>query len=158
MRGKDANGVWHGEHAERYTSEWCGVLDRMHSAAWTASTGGGGDGGGGGDIGSDSSSDSDNGSDSSQSASDSDSDSDGDSKDVKPESGETAQQQQQPKQQPRQQAPLQLSQQTALALATGSGEPAGVGAREITRSTQSEASRLMNSKIVVRRQASKATA
>jgi hypothetical protein len=142
MRGRDANGVWHGEHAERYTSEWCGVLDRIHETA------------GGGDSGSDSSSDSDSGSDSSQSASDSDSDSDGDGNDVKPESGTTAQQQQRPKQQPRQQTPMQLSQQATLALAAGNGEPASVDAREITRSTQSESSRLMNSKILVRRQAS----
>ena len=32
MRGRDANGVWHGEHAERYTAEWCSILDRIHAA------------------------------------------------------------------------------------------------------------------------------
>ena len=36
MRGRDANGVWHGEHAERYTAGWCSILDRIHELAWQA--------------------------------------------------------------------------------------------------------------------------
>ena len=34
MKGRDANGVWHGEHAERYTKKWCSILDRIHELAW----------------------------------------------------------------------------------------------------------------------------
>jgi hypothetical protein len=53
---------------------------------------------------------------------------------------------------------MQLSRQATLAPAASNGESTGVDAREITRSAQSGDSRLMNSKILVRRQASVARA
>jgi hypothetical protein len=151
MRGRDANGVWHGEHAERYTAEWCGVLDRIHQTAWEAFM----DTDGGDESGKDS--DGDSGSDSSASdAGDADSDSDSDSgsgsdsEDEKTDSDESTHQQQQPQQQLRQQAAIQPAQQMAQKRLTASvAEPLLEGALGATPTSYSETSRGMNSKIVV---------
>ena len=148
MRGRDANGVWHGEHAERYTAEWCGVLDRIHQVAWETFV----DTDGGDESGEDSDDDSDSdtlvGS-AGRVDSDSDSDSESDDDDEKTDSDESTHQQQQPQQQLRQQAALQPAQQRAQILAGSAAEPVVVGASGVTPTSYSETSRGMNSKIVV---------
>ena len=154
MRGRDVNGVWHGEHAERYTTEWCGVLDRIHQVA-AASHGdnvGDGDGDSGSDSDSDSGSDSDSDDDASSSPSNhsgngggSGSDSDSDDKEPSTDSDEEASHQQQQSQQQPQQRPAQQPDMQPASAAGAVARAANVGTSIEYFGTPRES----NSKIVV---------
>ena len=119
MSGRDASGVWHGEHAERYTAKWCSILDRIHELAWagndglatvsssSSSSGGSDDEGSSGDTGSASASDGSGG----------DSDSSGSGTGSSTNSDEAAGETQPRKQQ--RQSQQQQSQQQQLRFCTG---------------------------------------
>jgi hypothetical protein len=154
MRGRDVNGVWHGEHAERYTAEWCGVLDRIHQVASASlgDNGGDGDGDSGSDTDSDSGSDSDSDDDASSSPNSrsgngggSGSDSDSEDKELSTDSDEEASHQQQKSQQQSQQRPAQQLDVQPASAARAVARAANVG----TPAEYLGAPRESNSKIVV---------